>query len=252
MSDVWIMKGLPRDDPRCIRSPAALTEWIEEIGFLPLFANDIPGFSAEERVDANAWWTGDIDTDPWMWRETVAAAHDVAYGKFFDGKAGFISRAWLPRFANARRDGFDFDGRWQSGAASRREKAVMSLFMDVESDDEPVFADAALRSTDIRQLAGFGKGGEKNFPGVLTGLQMRLYLVIGGFSRRRNRRGEAYGMPVSVLTTPERIWGYDLMSAAYGEDPAVSWEKIVAHTAARFTAPESALVKLIGRRPGSA
>ena len=33
----------------------------------------------------------------------------VAYGKFFDKKAGFISLEWLPYFANYRRSGYDFD-----------------------------------------------------------------------------------------------------------------------------------------------
>ena len=251
MSDKWIMKGPPPGDPRCIRSPAELTEYVREIGFLPLFSGEVPGFSVEERVAGDAWWTGDRETDPWVWREVIASAREVAYGKFFCGKAGFISPEWLPRFANARRNGFDFDGLWQSGAASRREKAVMSLFMDVESDDEPVFADAEFLSTDLKSLSGFGKGGEKNYSGVITGLQMRLYLVIGGFARRRNRRGEGYGMPVSVLTTPERLWGYDLMSSAYGEDPARSWEAIMNHTAARFPASADAMIRLIGRRPGS-
>ena len=174
----------------------------------------------------------------------------MAYGKFFDGRAGFISRDWLPAFANARRDGWDFDGRWQSGAASRREKAIMEHFMDVESEDEPVFTGAAIRSTELKRMAGFGKGGEKNYPGVLTGLQMQLYLVIGGFRRRQNKRGEDYGMAVSVLMTPESIWGYPLLSSAYGEEPAASWDRIFAQVRRLYPgAAEADVVKLIGRRP---
>ena len=44
-----------------------------------------------------------------MWREIIARSGKVAYGKFFDKKAGFISVEWLPVFANYRRDGDDFD-----------------------------------------------------------------------------------------------------------------------------------------------
>lgn len=249
MADAWIMKGLDRDDPRWIRSPRELTEAVKALGFLPLFANEVPGFSAEERVCAHDWWTGDRERDPWEWREVIAGAREVAYGKFFDGRAGFISPEWLPVFANARRNGFDFDGKWQSGAASRREKAIMEHFMDVESEDEPVFTGAAIRSTELKRMAGFGKGGEKNYPGIVTGLQAQLYLVIGGFARRRNKRGAEYGMPVSVLMTPESIWGYGHLSSAYGEEPAQSWQRIFDRVQALYDAPEADIARMVGKRP---
>ena len=41
-------------------------------------------------------------------RAIIARRHDIVYGKFFDKKAGFISKKWLPVFANYRRDGYDF------------------------------------------------------------------------------------------------------------------------------------------------
>ena len=244
------MKGLSWDKPLRIRSAAELTAWVEEIGFLPFFAGEVTGFSAEEHVAADAWWTGNKATDPWEWREEIAAAHVVAYGKFFDGRAGFISRRWFPYFANARRNGWDFDGKWQNGAASQREKAIMAFFVDPESDDEPVFTNAAILSTDLKHRAGFGKGGEKNYPGILTGLQMQLYLVIGGFRRRRNKRGMDYGMPVSVIMTPESIWGYDFISSAYEEEPADSWQRIYEHTREMYPdAEEKSIIKLIGGKP---
>jgi hypothetical protein len=79
---------------------------------------------------------------------------------------------------------------------------------------------------------------------------MQLYLVIGGFRRRRNRRGDEFGMPVSVIMTPESIWGYDTVTAAYDESPAGSWRQIFEH--ARALAPdadEDDIVRLIGRMP---
>ena len=235
-----------------IRSAAELTDWVEQIGFLPFFANEVAGFSAEERVAADVWWTGDRTHDPWEWREAIAAEHEVAYGKFFGGRAGFIAPAWLPVFANARRNGWDFDGKWQSGTASRRERNVMVFFMDPESEDEPQFTGARLLSTELRQMAGFGKGGDKNYPGVLTGLQMQLYLVIAGFRRRQSRRGQEFGMPVSILAAPESIWGYGLMTSAYDEKPAESWDRIAKRAMEAFpSAGEAAVERLIGRRPGA-
>lgn len=248
MSD-WTMKGLDWDNPLRIHSAAELTAWVQEIGFLPFFANEVEGFSAEEHTASHAWWTGNKSTDPWEWRETIAAQHQVAYGKFFDGRAGFISQQWLPYFANARRNGWDFDGKWQDGRASHREKAIMEFFVNPESSEEPEFTGASILSTELKRQAGFGKGGEKNYPGILTGLQMQLYLVIGGFQRRTNKHGAGYGMPVSVIMTPESIWGYELMSSAYREEPRESWQRIYEHMRTLWPTEEQAVVKLIGKKP---
>jgi len=245
----WTMKGLNWDNPLRIRSAAELTAWVQEIGFLPFFANEVPCFSAEEHTASHAWWTGSKATDPWEWREEIAASHIVSYGKFFDGRAGFISQQWLPYFSNARRLGWDFDGKWQDGRASAREKAIMEFFVNPESENDPEFTNAAILSTELKKMAGFGKGGEKNYPGILTGLQMQLYLVIAGFRRRTNKRGVDYGMPVSVLMTPESIWGYDAMTAAYEEAPCESWQRIYEHARKLWPADDAAIIKLIGKRP---
>ena len=52
----------------------------------------------------------------------------------------------------------------------------MDLYIrdDVEDEDD-MWSDELILSTQVKKLAGFGKGGEKNFPGVLTDLQMQLY-----------------------------------------------------------------------------
>lgn len=126
----------------------------------------------------------------------------------------------------------------------------MEHFVNVESEDELEFTDAAILSTELKKTAGFGKDGEKNYPGILTGLQMQLYLVIGGFRRRQNKKGMEYGMPVSVIMTPESIWGYELMSSAYGEEPGQSWQRIYDHTREMYPgAEEHSIIKLIGKRP---
>ena len=91
----WVMNGLPYDDPACIHTVDELEKYIEEIGFLPFFKCEIPGFSVEEHTAADAWWTEELERDPWEWRKILAARGNVAYGKFFDRKAGFISKKWL-------------------------------------------------------------------------------------------------------------------------------------------------------------
>ena len=245
----WIIRGLGWDDPYRIRTWKELVNWVNEVGFLPLFSNEIEGFSAEEHVSPNFWWTGDREQDPWEWREIIAASHEVAYGKFFDKKAGFISRSWLPYFANSRRCGYDFDARWEDGLASRREKTIMDFFVE-EEDGGTVFKDTHILSTDLKKQAGFGKGGLKNYPGVITDLQMQTYLVISDFKRRVNKKGEEYGMAVSILLPPEKLWGYDAVTGAYSEKPSRSWERLTERVKELYPhAADADIVRLIGKRP---
>lgn len=246
----WYIKGLEWNDPYRIRTHKELTNRVCEVGFLPLFSNEVEGFSAEEHVSPNYWWSGSVQQDPWEWRELIAAERKVAYGKFFGGRAGFISLEWLPHFANYRRDGFDFDSRWEEGLANRREKLIMDRLVSYDEDGSPIWPENEILSTELKKQCGFGKGGEKNFAGITTGLMMQTYLVIAGFRRRVSKKGDEYGMPVSVLLPPEALWGYDLVTSAYSQNPAHSWEKIIARVKAQFpNAAEDDIIKLIGKAP---
>ncbi len=244
----WIIKGMRWDDPYRIRSWQELISWVREVGFLPLFSNDVEGFSAEEHVSTEYWWTGNRDQDPWEWREIIATSHEVAYGKFFGQKAGFISLEWLPYFVNFRRGGYDFDSRWEDGLAGRREKMIMDLLTERDEDGDIVFPDKQILSTELKKMAGFGKNGEKNYPGTITALQMQTYLVITGFHRRVNKRGQEYGMPVSILQPPEAIWGYEMVTSAYQETPEQSRQRIIDRIRQQFGNPDiSEIEKLIGK-----
>jgi predicted HTH transcriptional regulator len=53
----WIMYGVTSDDPECIHTVDEAIEYINEVGFLPLFKNEIPGFSLEEHTVAEHWWS---------------------------------------------------------------------------------------------------------------------------------------------------------------------------------------------------
>ena len=233
----WIMRGLAWDDPGRIRSWRELIRWIDRVGFLPLFKNEIEGFSAEERTGSLGWWSGDPELDPWEWRQLIARSGQVAYGKFFAGKAGFISRAWFPHFANWRRDGYDFDSRWDEGLASLRQKRIMDQFAAGEER----------YSSDLKRLAGFGREGEKNFEGTVTDLQMEGYLLIRDFRQRLNKKGQPYGWPISVYAAPEALWGYEHVSSAYGTEPARSGELVRRQVREHFpAATETTLRKVLG------
>ena len=219
------------------RSRRELIHRVEELGFLPLFENPVPGFSAQALTAAQPWWSGDPDRDPWFWREAIARSGEVAYGKFFAGKAGFLSLEWLPVFANWRRDGYDFDARWDEGLARLRDKKLMDCFAQ----------GAEWTGPQLKARAGFGPGGEKNFEGAVTGLQMQTYLVIRDFRQKVNRRGEPYGLPAAVYAAPEQIWGYDAVAAVYGEEPTVSRERVYDRARELFPgAEEDRLRRLLG------
>lgn len=230
------MYGMDWNDPMRIRRWQDLVNWINEIGFLPLFKNEIDGFSVEEHTSNRYWWTGDQEQDPWEWREQIARSQQVAYGKFYGKKSGFISLKWFPVFANYRRDGYDFDARWDDELANIRCKKIMDCF---ETQDEYI-------GLELKRKAGFGKEGEKNFNGIIAGLQMQTYLVIKDFRRKKNKRGGEYGMPVCVYAKPETLWGYESVTANYKEDPAKSRAKIYDHLSHNYPfAGETQLNKLL-------
>ena len=88
----WIMRGLDWGEPSRIQNWEELIGWIDEVGFLPLFKNEVDGFSAEENTSDLCWWSDDPAQAPWKWRQLIARSGRVTYGRFFVGKTGFISR----------------------------------------------------------------------------------------------------------------------------------------------------------------
>ena len=232
----FILSGPSEEGRAALRSPEDVIAAVDRAGLLPLFAGAVPGFSVEELTPAEWWWSGDLERDPWYWREEIAASGRALYGKFFGGRAGFVSPECFPRFANIRRDGYDFDALYEDGKASRRCKKIMDCFA----------LSPELPSYELKRLAGFGKGGEKNFDGTVTKLQEQGYLVIKSFSRRRNARGEEYGWPVAVYTPAENLVSPALIAEAYREDVRDSARGLLSVLRkAAPDAPESALLRLI-------
>ncbi len=218
------MDGVEYDNPLCIKKVEELEAFINKVGFVPLFKNKIKGFSIEERTCPTDWWCDNEERDPWIWRQIIAKKHSIAYGKFFSGKAGYISKEWLPLFASIKRDGYDFDSRWDDAKAPIRHKKIMDLFLDNNE----------LLSFEIKELAGYGKDGEKNFEGMITSLQEETYLVVSNFKRRLNKKGEEYGWHVAAYSTPENIWGYDHITKHYNDDVSKIRELIIDNAVNNF------------------
>lgn len=230
----WIIHGTALNDPRRINSVQNLIACVNEIGFLPLFKNSIPGFSVEERTMSADWWSGNA-ADPWEWRQIAARSGEVVYGKFFNKKSGFLSLDWLPRFANWRRDGYDFDARWEDAKAGWRCKRIMDQY---EGQPE-------LPSFELKNRAGFGKNGESNFDGTVTELQMQTYLVIRDFRQKTNKAGLPYGWPIAVYATPETLWGYKHVTSAYSEAPETSKACVYQHIRSVFPDATESQIKSV-------
>ncbi len=218
-----------------VRSAGDIIALAEEIGFLPFFENHIPGFSVEECCPRELWFAEGVD-GPWEWKGPIARSGKCVYGKFFRGKAGFVSREWLPDFANYRRDGYDFDARYDDGLASRKDKGIVDAVWEHET----------ILSKDLKDLCNYRKGGNKGFDTVITRLQMQTYIVISDFVYMKDKFGQTYGWGVAKYSTPEKQFGYDFVTGAYRTDPQKSLEKILAHLKELFPeTPDEQLTKLI-------
>lgn len=66
----------------------------------------------------------------------LARRGGAAYGKLFAKKAGLVSREWYPNLANYRRNGYNFDARWDEGLAGYREKRIMDVLL-IEGPNSP-------------------------------------------------------------------------------------------------------------------
>ena len=222
----WVMEGLNRKDPNRIKTVNELSDFINDIGFLPLFKNTVEGFSVEEITASDSWWSDKSEEDPWAWREVIAAEGNIAYGKLFSNRAGFVSREWYPYFATYRRDGYDFDSRYEDGLARYRTKKIIDVLTECDT----------LPSNEIKSIAGFGKGGEKGFEGAMSTLQMQTYITVRSFQKRQNKKKEEYGWPVANYSLSEKLFGEDHVRSAYHISSTDARDKIVTHLKLRFPA----------------
>lgn len=210
----WEQEPLYRE--LSVSSREALGELVTEWGFLPLLKNRVPGFSVEEHTPVALWFADGVD-GPWEWKGPVIRETGCAYGKFFGGKAGFVSREWYPDFANYRRDGYDFDARYDDGLARNLDKRVYDELLEYQ----PVL------SKEWRKLTGIAKRGE--FDAIVTRLQMLGYVVTVNFEYASDKNGKPYGWGLARYATPEAAFGAAFTEKVYRRSPEESRQKIETH-----------------------
>ena len=217
-----------------VRSKQDLLDAIETFGFLPFFAGSIPGFSLEEHVAPELWYSHTSDSWPvWEWKGPVIRESGCAYGKFLENKAVFISRKWFPDFANYRRDGYDLDARYDDGLVPYRDKQLYDL----------VEGNAPVISKRLKQLGNYKKGGNKGFDTIITRLQAQCYVTISDFVYMKDKFGNPYGWGVAEYSTPESFMGSGFTDKVYSCSPEESYEKLLEHFCKLFPNEDIAHIK---------
>lgn len=200
-----------------IRSKKDLMNAVQEYGFLPYFANSVEGFSIQEHIQPK-YWFGETE-GAWEWKGPVIKELGCVYGKFFENKAVYISREWFYDLANFRRDGYDFDARYDDGLVRHSDKVLYDLL----SGNAPII------SKQLKALGDYRKGGNKGFETSMTRLQHQCYAVISDFVYMRDKKGEPYGWGVAQYSTPELFLGEDFSENVYKREPQESFERVFEH-----------------------
>ena len=207
------------DDDFEIASMEELIELIDDVGFVPFFANEIDGFSIEEHIAPGCWYD-DADEGfwpAWEWKGPVIKEMKCAYGKFLRNKAMYISLKWFPDFANYRRDGYDFDARYDDGLASLYDKELFEL----------LDAKAPIMSKELKQIGGYGKKGKKGFDTMITRLQKQCYVITSDFRYATDKLGNEYGWGIAEYSTPEKFMGKKFAGSVYKRTPGESYARVV-------------------------
>ena len=171
------------------------------------------------------WHTGNPETDPWEWRiRVVTEEKDIAYGKIFFRKGGFITKEWYPYFLAARRQGRSFEEEYEEGLISHFAKRIYQVFdrqLDLnEGLNKPELAfyegmqTPGLAFHEIKQLVGVSKEDAAKFERAIVELQMKLYLTVSGEKQKTTETGEGYGWPSMVFSTTEAFWGEEIFDEA--------------------------------------
>ena len=217
-----------------VGSAAELMTLIDEIGFLPLLDSGIYGFSAEDIVDEDCRYVvfsdGGWDWPLWKWKGQIVTDMPCLYGKFFNKKAGFISKAWWADFCNYRRSKFPLP----------ESDSIEGSILDT------LRMTGSLITRELRAACGFnGKGMRSKFDGYITKLEMATYIVTEDFVYPQDKHGKEYGWGWSLLNTPEALYGKEACTCSHS--PEDSFQRLVAQFKKILPeATEMQMLRLIG------
>ena len=193
-----------------------LMAYIQKVGFLPLLYSGIMGYSAEDVVDDDCRYVilpdGSWDWPLWKWKGPIVQEGGCVYGKFFAGKAGFISREWWPDFCNYRRS------RHPEPVEGSIEETILLTLAEHGS----------LITRELRAACGFtGPKMRSRFDGYITRLQVACRIITEDFVYPLDKHNNEYGWGWSLLTTPEQLLGREACQCPHS--PEESYQRLLAH-----------------------
>ena len=208
-----------------VRTKQDLIDAVREYGIVPYFSTSVPGFSLEEHCSPSVLFS-DGDDDTWAWKGSVIQETGCAYGKFFEKKAAYVSREVFLELANYRRDGYDFDSRYDDGLARFQDKQLYDL----------IDASAPVLSKALRETGGYAYSGrwqktegKKGFDTSVTRLQEQCYVLISDFVYTLDKKGNKRGWGVAEYSTPEKSMGEFFTENVYRRSPEESYERLLLH-----------------------
>jgi hypothetical protein len=165
----------------------------------------------------------------WEWKSPVVTTGNCVYGKFFAGKAGFISRDWWPDLCNWRRS------RTPQPAEGSIEDAILCTLRE----------NGSLITRELRAACGFtGPKMRSKFDAYVSRLQMATYIVTEDFVYPTDKHGREYGFGWSLLTTPEELLGSEACQCS--RTPDESYQRMYDHLSRLLPhATEKQLKKLL-------
>ena len=225
-----------------IRRKQDLIDAVREFGIVPYFRTSIPGFSLEEHCHPAVLFS-DTGDDTWEWKGPVIRESGCAYGKFFEKKAAYVSRELFPDLANYRRDGYDFDARYDDGLARFQDKQLYDL----------IDANGPILSKELRRTGGYAYSGrwqktegKNGFDSSITRLQEQCYVLISDFVYTLDKNGNRRGWGVAEYSTPEKHLGGAFTAKVYVREPKESYERLLEHLVHLFPdVPVSDLKKFL-------
>jgi len=238
---------------RQIHSAEELEHLIEEIGFLPFFWNGIQGFSVGD-VTPPEYWFPEEGEGVWEWKGPVIIDGGIAYGKFFDNKAGFISMDWFPDFLNYRRHAYDLSIQEKQILATLKEhQSLLSKELKKEcgyvKPRQPRAHNPLEKMLDerTRAIVKKPKSDKESFDTAITRLQMSANVITADFEYNYDKQGKRYGWGVSRYCTPEDFFGEENFSN-FKRKPKESAQRIYDHLRKLLPyASKQQLIKLIGK-----
>ena len=216
-----------------ITSCPELMEAIDETGLVPLLDSGIRGFSADEMVAPECRY---VVTDEgwdwplWDWKGPMVTEGHYAYGKFFGGKAGFVTMEWWPDLCNYRR------AKYPEPGSDSIEGTILEVLR----------VNGSMITRDLRAACGFdGPKMRSRFDSYVTRLQMACRVVTEDFVYPTDKHGNRYGWGWALLNTPERLFGHD--ACLCDRPPEVSRKRIMEHLGKLLPkATEKQIARLIG------